>query len=410
MKKLSFYYVLVHVLFWCTYTISWSYTAVYLKSCGYNNEIVGFVTGIGAVVSVLLQPILASATARSRWLNNKSNIILLKCISLVVVVLMAGRVPGIYTAAVLFTILVAIDASIPSILSCAAMDCINAGKNLNYGMARGTGSIAFALFSALLGYLVNDFGEECLIFLYGIISVGMILVVVLFQACDKREGTSGLPDRETGAVSETAGNHMLKSLAELWRKYRYLKYFLLSAVFLFMSHNMLNVFLLMIIERVGGNSEQLGIALAIAAAVELPVMTYFVKLSGKISTDKLLVISAFFFTVKSLLTLFAGNMAMVFLAQFFQFGAFALFTPASVYFINKTMDTKDCGVGQALLGACSLGLGGTFGNVLGGILLEKFGPDSMILGASALAGVGFCFMLMSRRAHLGQAENSIGDV
>lgn len=410
MKKLSFSYVLVHVLFWCTYAISWSYTAVYLKSCGYNNEIVGFVTGIGAVVSVLLQPILASVTAHSRWMNHKSNIILLKCISLVIVVLMAGRVPGIYTAAVLFTILVAIDASIPSVLSCAAMDCINAGKNLNYGMARGTGSIAYALFSALLGYLVSAFGEDCLIFLYGIISVGMIFMVIWFRACDKREGISDLPDGENGPVAEAAENHMLKSLTELWKKYRYLKYFLISAVFLFMSHNVLNVFLLMIIEGVGGNSEQLGIALAIGAAVELPVMTCFVRLSGKISTDKLLVISAFFFTFKSLLTLLAGNMAMVFLAQFFQFGAFALFTPASVYFINKTMDTKDCGVGQALLGACSLGLGGTFGNVLGGILLEKYGLDSMILGASALAGIGFFFMLLSRRAHLAQAENSLGDV
>ena len=88
---------------------------------------------------------------------------------------------------------------------------------------------------------------------------------------------------------------------------------------------------------------------------------------------------------------------MIYIVQFLQFGAFALYTPASVYFINKAMDEKDSGVGQALLGSCSLGLGGALGNVLGGFVVEQSGVSGMIVCAVILAVVGFFCMLISCR-------------
>lgn len=53
-------------------------------------------------------------------------------------------------------------------------------------------------------------------------------------------------------------------------------------------------------------------------------MSYFVKLSQKIKTEKLLIISAVFFLIKSAVALVAGSVSMVYLAQFLQFGGFAI--------------------------------------------------------------------------------------
>ena len=92
------------------------------------------------------------------------------------------------------------------------------------------------------------------------------------------------------------------------------------------------------------------------------------------------------------MALAAGNVGVVYLVQFLQFGGFALFTPASVYFMNQILDKEDRNVGQALLGACTLGLGGTFGNMLGGVLIEHAGLFYMILTSTILCAVGVFLM------------------
>lgn len=396
MKKLNLFYNLTHMFFWCGYAIAWSYTAVFLQAKGYNSQVVGMVTGIGAVISVLLQPFLANLIAKNKKLSNQSNVILLKIITVVIAVLIMPKLPGRYTAAVLFTILTALEATIPSILSSIAMECVNSGMEINYGAARGMGSIAYAFFSLFLGYAVSFFGEGCLLFLYVGISILTVGIVVVFQNTYKKE--SGAFEAKTEVQQQ--GKKEDTFMFSLLKEYSYLKYFLTASVLLFMSHNMVCVFLPQIIQGAGGDSSKLGIALFISAGVEFPVMSYFVKLSKRISVDKLLILSAVFFGIKSLTAMFAGEVAIVFLAQFLQFGGFALFTPASVYFINLSLKEEDRNVGQALLGACTLGLGGTFGNVLGGIILENAGLFALTGVSTLFCVIGTVFMIISRNCYL----------
>lgn len=426
-KKLSVIYVLIHGFFWCTYAVTWSYTAMYLKSCGYENSIVGLVTGIGAVISIVLQPVMASMTSKVKFMNNRSNILILKIASIIIGAVMMIKLPGVYTAAVLFTFAAAIDASIPSILSCVAMDSVNSGLYINYGAARGGGSVIFAVYSLLLGFLIQWFGVGCLMPLYiatGVVTVGL---VAAFMKCYDRkvravriargenlfENDTELAKQENVANAvrkNSADKHLERnvkkaSMFSVVVKYPFLKWFLISAIFLFMGHNMINVFMLNIIENAGGSSANLGLALAIAAGIELPVMVCYVGISQKMPTGRLLVISAVSFTVKSIFTCFADSLVMVYIAQLMQFGAFAVFTPASVYYINQKMSREDSGMGQALLGSCSLGLGGTLGNIIGGFVLDSAGLTSMIICASALSAVGIVFMIAGTRKNYKQRES-----
>lgn len=399
MKKLNLFYNLTHMLFWCGYAIVWSYTAIFLQARGYNNQVVGLVTGIGAVISVLLQPFLASLVAKNKNMSNRSNVILLKLITVVIAVIMMPKLPGLYTVAILFTALAALEATIPSILSSIAMECVNSGMEINYGAARGMGSIAYAFFSLFLGYAVSFFGEGCLLLLYVGTSILTVGIVIIFQNTYQRESRI-LKKHEAEKALQQNVDREDRNMFSLLKKYSYLKYFLISSVLLFMSHNMVCVFLPQIIQGAGGDSSKLGIALFISAGVEFPVMSYFVKLSKKISVDKLLIVSAVFFGIKSLAAMFAGDVAIVYLAQFLQFGGFALFTPASVYFINLSLKEEDRNVGQALLGACTLGLGGTFGNVLGGIILENAGLFALTGVSTLFCVIGTVFMIISRNCYL----------
>lgn len=190
-------YILMHIAFWCGYAVTWSYTAVYLEDCGYNNAVTGLVTGIGAVISVIMQPVLASMIQKFEKLNTRTNIIILKLLSIAVSIVIMMRPGGHYTVALLFMILAAIDASVPSMLSTLAMESVNAGRYINYGLARGSGSIAYALFSLFLGYAVLWFEPSSLMLFYMVLSVVTLGISFLFPDVKK-----DLPEDKDSAKQE----------------------------------------------------------------------------------------------------------------------------------------------------------------------------------------------------------------
>ncbi len=379
-NSIQFKYILIHVIFWCGYVVTWSYTAVYLEHYGYNNSVVGLVTGLGAVISVLLQPMLATAVKRYSGLTTRKIIIFLKLLAIIIAFSMWVEPAGRWTIAVLFLLLATIDVAVPSMLSTLAMEYVNSGKEINYGVARGTGSVAYAAFSVLIGYMLRSVGIKWLIFIYAILSLG----VILFCVC------IGEPILQEAKVDTDEADKQ-KQIGII-RKYPFLVYFLIGTVVLFMGHNMINMFLVRIIEKAGGTSENLGVALAIAAMLELPIMSFFGRLVKKVSINKLLLFSAVCFLAKCMLTYFATNLGMIYMAQILQIGAFGLFTPASVYFINISMKQEDSGIGQALLGAFSLGLGGALGNVLGGFVIENIDVSGMLVCTVLLAAMGVFFI------------------
>lgn len=394
-KQLSatFIYILIHTVFWCGYAISWSYTAVYLKAQGYNSLVVGLVTGGGAAISVIIQPILAKAIEKNSRLSTKLNIIIVKMITLVAAFIMCFKLPYKGVVPILFTILTASDASIPSMLNSLSMEYMNSGKHLNYGLARGSGSIAYAAFSLVMGYWVTRIGASCLMPFYIGVSLINMVAVLLFPY------TKAEHKAEDHYIREGTKYHLLK-------KYPFLPYFLIASILLFMGHNMLSVFLLNIIEKVGGTSSNLGTALAISATVELPVMALFIYMTKWIKVSKLLIISAAMFTLKALGTLLAGGITVLYGVQLMQLGAFAIFIPASVYFINEALQPEDRALGQALLGAATLGLGGTFGNLLGGWLLQKSGTEGMIVATILLSAIAFIMMYVGMKCYTQPGHHS----
>lgn len=379
-NKAKITYMLSQAVFWCTYGISWSYTASFLSSKGYSSFIIGLVTGIGAVISVILQPVIAAVTRRFNVLCNKRNIIILKALSLAASAFIMLSPPGAYTTAVLFTVLTAIDASIPSMLSTLAMDYINSGNQLNFGLARGCGSISYAIFTLILGYVVQYLGADILMAMYIVLGIVNIITVILFPADNSEE--------------HFADNNKDSNIL---RKYPFLIFFLTACVLLYIAHNIFNVFLLNIVQRAGGDNTNLGIALAISAFVELPAMAAIVKIAKKISIEKVILVSSISFTLKAAACVFAVSIPAVYAVSAMQMIAFALFTPSSVYFINKHMQQHDSAIGQALIGSCTLGLGGTLGNIIGGLVIDIAGLTPTLIFSAILSACGTVVMFMTMR-------------
>ncbi len=106
-------------------------------------------------------------------------------------------------------------------------------------------------------------------------------------------------------------------------------------------------------------------AIFIASVVELPMMFLFNKINKVIKTNTLMKISVSMFFVKHLLTFLASNIAIIYVAQCVQIFAYALFIPASVYYVRDNIQSEDQLKGQALI-TMAMTLAGIFADLCGG--------------------------------------------
>ena len=195
---------------------------------------------------------------------------------------------------------------------------------------------------------------------------------------------------DTNAPSEAAHNNFF----EFARVYPAFMLFLVGTICFFFAHNMINDFLIQIIRNLGGAETELGYATFLAAMLELPVMAVIGLVLKKVSADKLLILSGAAFFIKTLILVFAASIAMMFVSQSFQMLAYAVFVPASAYYVSRTMEDLDQVKGQAYVSS-AITVGGVFSNLICGGILDSFGIHPMLVTGSAVCAAGVIITLMA---------------
>jgi hypothetical protein len=282
--------------------------------------------------------------------------------------------------------------SLPTLLNSLALEYMNIGIPINYGLARGIGSISFAVVSFILGIEIQKKGADILIPLYILCYILIIALTYSFQVSAKSlENIDGIDKKYFGKKGKVNTSSIMSILTGNKR----FTVLLVGIVLVFICHNMLNTYLIQILNRVGGDNVNLGISIGLAAALELPTMAFFVYMVRKVKCGILLKISAVFFVIKALLMLVANNVYMVYLSQSMQILAFALFTPASVYYVNQIMSESDKVKGQSLIFVATMGISGMLGNLIAGQILNYAGVPTMLFTGVLFSIVGCILMLVS---------------
>ena len=86
------------------------------------------------------------------------------------------------------------------------------------------------------------------------------------------------------------------------------------------------------------------------------------------------------------------------IAAVMQMGSFAIYIPASVYYVNEVMEERDKFKGQALMTGTNT-LGGVIGSLLGGFLIDQAGVSVMNLAGlvMAVSGAVLVFLFVFRQ-------------
>ncbi len=386
-KMLSLQVAGLQGFYWMIFCPIASFASVYLLSKNFSNQKIGWVMAISSVLAIVLQPALGALIDKFEKLTLKG---VLCTLSLICVALLAGIIflnTGLVWMAVFYVGIVALLYTMQPLVSALTFEYINAGHNVNFGVTRASGSICFAVLSTLLGLWVNKYSTSILPIICLVLFAGYLLLILTFPKVKRSEN-------QTYQI-ENFADETVDKVGFLRRYDRFIP-FLIGAAFIFMFHTIINNFLAQIMRPLGGTDTDLGISLTIAAVAELPAFLGFSFLVSKINTRSLMKIAGFIYVLRSIIFLFATTVWMINVGQVFQSLTFAVFLPASVYYINEIMRDKDRVKGQTFVTGMGT-LGGFFGNIIGGRLLDTSGVFAMLLFGLVGAMIGAALLFYAIR-------------
>ena len=372
--------------YWACYCCIITFSSVYLLARGFTNSQIGILIGIAGVLSAALQPMVSRAADGLKRISLRqfcALLVLTQLISSALLLLLSGRV----SQAVLYGLLLILIQLLMPLCSALGMACINQGFPLNFGVARGAGSIAFGVFSALCGRLVLWFGEISIPLSLTVLNLLFLLSVLLFRF----QGDTPLhPDPRPSAKAPRK---------PFLLRYRHVVWVLVASGCLFISHNLLNVFAFQIVQPLGGGSREMGSMLFFQSFLELPVMFLFSWMLKKASSRTWVRLSGIGFFLHALGAWLAPNMGVMYAAQVFEMNGYALFSLSSIYFVNDTVDESQRVQGQAWFTMCTT-LGSVLASFTGGFLLDWAGASVLLAFATLCGGIGMVLMwiLLGKRA------------
>lgn len=382
-KNLTLHYGATQFTYWAASSGAASFATTHLLSKGIPSGSVGLLLAMAVLLSCITQPFLATIADNSRKFVLTKMLLIMSvlcfaCFSIQLLPLLPLPSAGIFYMMGIWSS----DAMVP-LLNALNVAYNQADYSINYGAARGVGSAATAVSSLLLGFIIAQLGITwMLMFLLGF-RILSIIVILGYPKIEKK-------------VSSTANMGKNCSIVYFFSRYKWYCISLLGILFLGMYHAMTENYMITIMERLGGDSSNVGIALFISAMVASPIIFFFSKVRKHIRDTRLLKIAALSFLVKAILFYFAESITAIYLLQLIQITSYAFLAPTQVYYANAKVQRSDMVKGQAFITA-AYALGCSAGNFAGGQLLV-FGVDAILISGimMALAGTVIIFLTVNK--------------
>ena len=383
MNKERKLYAALQGLVWSGFVIGSTYGTYFMQQKGISVTTIGTVTAAASLFAAILQTVFGQMidAGKFTWKFHLTaaailNAIVLACMMFPLGTLGYGIMLAVY--------LISLNTMVP-VMNTACFYYAYKGIYIEFGSARAFGSLTFAFVSLLIGRLTGLF-QENVVPVGGIVLMMLILMVVwmlpYYGPFEKKTGSS---DEKVSSAHES-----------FIHKYPFFVVLLIGFVLVLTLHNVISVFLLLIIQDVGGGSQEVGIASFISAMIELVVMFGYVWLRKRFKAEQLLLFSAVVYCIRGILYLLAGSILSIYLIQLTQAVTYALYGSASVYYANDVMDDSDKSRGQGLVVA-ALTIAGVIGSLLGGFLCDHYGVRTMLVVFICIAAVGVVLICAALR-------------
>lgn len=385
-KKLTWFYSLVQGFFWMSFAAVMGFSSVYLLGCGLTSSQVGLVLAVSGIVAAIFQPMVASYADQPTALSLKW-IVLTVCglAFLVSLLLLAVYGKSVMLTGIFYGFCAAFLQLLMPFINSLGTEMISQGAWLNWGAARGIGSVAYAMLSYVLGILAASAGviavPASIMAGYGLLFVG----VIVYPFCSRKD--------EVGSKEIKPQRAKALSPAVFFGKYPRFAGVLGGTVLLYISHVLLNNFMYQIIQAKGGGSTEVGFVMSLCAWVELPPMFLFSYMVRKAGSDVWYRLCGVFMAVKAIASLLAPSLPVYYLVQVLQLAGWGLIAIAPVYYVNRVIGAEDAIKGQAYIGM-SYTVANVLASMAGGWLIDLAGVHVMMIAASLAGAAGAVVVIL----------------
>lgn len=380
-------YNLLSFLFYVAGCCIGGFVAIFLQYKGVSNTLIGMVTGLSCVAAIFMTPYFSSLMVRIPFLNVKRMILFVYLfLAIGYTIVTFSNLPSLVVM-IFFTVVLAVYFSAGPFLQVMASDYMRMGIDVNFGMARGLGSIAWAVTALIFGYLVEWFNSRILCFGF-LLFTGLMFILLL-----------SMPNIET--VSQ--GNKKDGSLLKVLSKYPIFCLTVTGFALFYAGATTLSTYLINIVESLGGTTAFYGIAIFIMAFSEMPVMAITPKLMKRYKSIHLIAFAGFCYTVRNVLMCIAPNLWILCIGILFQGLSFGLLTAVITYYVIFNFLPIDQVMGQTLIVIFTSGVGSMIGNMFGGILQDHFGLFGMYVFVLILTVLGGLLILSIRYLYTKEA-------
>ncbi len=379
--NLTFRYGLYQFTFFLSCAGIFGFATTYLIANGFTAAEVGIIISASYFLACILQPLLGEFADRFPWIGLPKLIILcLGCSFLCFTVIQFCHLPRTVFGALyaIGGLLITVTVSVSNAL------CVfysERGYAINYGIGSGIGSLSYSVSTFGMGYVIAYLGTDFMIWVV-LLSLSLQIIITL--------GYPNISEGKESFLSQSAETHdrgQRVSLVSFFLKYKYFMITILGVMPIAMCHSMAENYLFQMFLPMGGSSQHVGAALAVASFSAAPFMLLFEKVQKKINIMLLMRLSGVFYVMKAVLMFFASSIWQVYAIVCLQTVTYGFIYPSLFYFAKMKIDKEDMAKGQAVVVA-AFTLGTAMGSLVGGKAIDVFDFQAMILIAGALAALG----------------------
>lgn len=372
--------------YWSVYCVIASFSSVFLLANGYTNTEIGTMIAVGNLVSVAIQPVLASVADRSMRFGVFPVSVLVTVVVMLfeaVTLILSGRN---FLLSAAYVLMFAFQASLQPLLNSMEAKLARRGIDVDYGICRAMGSLGYSVMSALLGVLVVSAGvralpvagESCLMLLLG----GLLLLGGRFRKAGSTSSVDSPDTKEKGSIS----------MGEFIRRHRVFLVINIGILLIFYDHQIINFFMLQIFQNVGGDSGNMGHYYSIMTILELIPLLGFTWLTKRFRSSFLLKVATIGFVLRGILMLLAHTPTAMMLTLVVHPFGFPLFLPAVVRYINEIMDEREAVRGQSLY-VIMITVSAVAASFSGGVILDTLGAGALLWICAVTCVIGAVIIL-----------------
>lgn len=348
----------------------------FLKERGFSGLNIGSALALGALVTIIMQPLWGYLADRYR--NSKVIVfILVTCYTLAGLTMAVGT--GVAKLTIIYGVFMVFFSGIMPVI-----DSMVVGNGLEFGKVRLWGAMGFALGAQVTGLLAESLGLPSIFFA---ITLSNVLVLIL---------TVKIDDRSHSKTREDSLNR--GDILELLSDKGYL-IFLVASFLVGGSMTGHNNYFSLLYRELGGSLSGVGLAFLLFAGSEAPVMALVQNLSRKINVTSGLIISSLIFSMRWLWYSTMPDPKWILTLFFIQGLSIGSFLVLVTLYISEVTTPNLRTTALAIYFSFSAGLGGMFAQYFSGLILNNYEIAQVysFYFVMSLLGGGLYLLLLIRR-------------